>query len=221
MDLRTSSCPLGRRFDSYGSLRAHVTPGHPSVRARHRGRLDRARRLRLQRRDLGGASASTNPSAGDGTQNAAFEKYRQCLKDNGVRSPTAASGPRQPRRLRPAAQGGGWARLRPGGQARRQDPEGHAGLCQAPAAGPVPRRLRLRPSARSRASRPSRPTSPASRTRTSTSRSPTASTALRHSQGRRPQGPGRLQGLPVQPAPAPERQRRGPAADDDVSRSST
>jgi hypothetical protein len=31
-----------------------------------------------------GGGASTNASGGNGTQNAAFEKYRQCLKDNGV-----------------------------------------------------------------------------------------------------------------------------------------
>lgn len=34
-----------------------------------------------------GAKATTNASGASGTQNAAFEKYRQCLKDNGVTLP--------------------------------------------------------------------------------------------------------------------------------------
>jgi hypothetical protein len=40
--------------------------------------------------DSSGGSASTNAS---GTQNAAFEKYRQCLKDNGVTLPDRGQGP--------------------------------------------------------------------------------------------------------------------------------
>jgi hypothetical protein len=43
--------------------------------------------------DSGGGSASTNASGGNGAnQNAAFEKYRQCLKDNGVTLPDRGQG---------------------------------------------------------------------------------------------------------------------------------
>lgn len=42
--------------------------------------------------DSSGGSASTNASGGNGTQNAAFEKYRQCLKDNGVTLPDRGQG---------------------------------------------------------------------------------------------------------------------------------
>jgi hypothetical protein len=40
-----------------------------------------------------GAKASTNGSGTDTTQNAAFEKYRQCLKDNGVTLPDRGQRP--------------------------------------------------------------------------------------------------------------------------------
>jgi hypothetical protein len=39
-----------------------------------------------------GAKASTNASGADNTQNAAFEKYRQCLKDHGVTPPAGGAG---------------------------------------------------------------------------------------------------------------------------------
>jgi len=42
--------------------------------------------------DSSGGTASTNASAGNGTQNAAFEKYQQCLKDNGVTLPDRGNG---------------------------------------------------------------------------------------------------------------------------------
>jgi hypothetical protein len=38
-------------------------------------------------RSSSGGGAATNGSNGNATQNAAFEKYRQCLKDNGVTLP--------------------------------------------------------------------------------------------------------------------------------------
>jgi hypothetical protein len=38
-------------------------------------------------RSSSGGGAATNASNGNATQNAAFEKYRQCLKDNGVTLP--------------------------------------------------------------------------------------------------------------------------------------
>jgi hypothetical protein len=47
-----------------------------------------------------GAKASTNASDTNSTQNAAFEKYRQCLKDNGVTLPD--------RGQRPDGNGGGY-----------------------------------------------------------------------------------------------------------------
>ena len=50
--------------------------------------------------DGSSASGGASTNAGNGTQNAAFAKYRQCLKDNGVTLPDRGG--------RPGGDGGGY-----------------------------------------------------------------------------------------------------------------